>query len=764
MSFPYLSQPDAMDCGATCLAMVAKHYGKNYTIQNLREMCSVTREGVSLLGISDAAEKLGFKTIGVHINFEKLAEDVPLPCIVHWRQEHFVVVYDIRAKRDNRDSRDNEDSSRVTCHASRKKGYVRVADPGHGLITFTIEEFCNNWLSMKKDGEDEGVALLLEPTPAFYEQEDEKSDRAKFSYIFRYLKPYRKYIVQLFLGLLLGSLLQLIFPFLTQSIVDYGISNQNLSFVTLILIAQLILFTSQTVVEFIRSWILLHITARINISMISDFLIKLMKLPIRFFDTKMIGDITQRIRDNSRIQSFLTSSTINTLFSFVNLIIFSIVLGFYNLKLLGVFLIASILYVFWIAIFLKRRKELDYKRFAQASAEQSNLYQLITGMQEIKLNNCEKQKRWEWENIQVKLFNVSIKGLALSQYQQAGAFFIDQTKNIVISFFAAQAVITGNMTLGMMMAVQYIIGQLNAPISQLIGFVQSAQDAKISLERLGEIHNREDEEEECRGDFHRCPQNAAPAHITILPQKRDISIQNLTFQYDGPHSETVLDHVNLEIPNGEITAIVGMSGSGKTTLVKLLLGFYPPVKGEIKIGEYNLQNINTHVWRDHCGAVMQDGYIFSDTIARNIAVSDEIIDTSRLLHAAKVANILEMIEGLPLGFNTKIGQEGQGISQGQRQRILIARAVYKNPEFIFFDEATNALDATNEKVIMENLNEFFEGKTVVVVAHRLSTVKNADNIVVLEKGRIVEQGTHKELTKLRGVYYELVKNQLELGS
>ena len=518
--------------------------------------------------------------------------------------------------------------------------------------------------------------------------------------------------------------------------------------------------------------------------MISDFLIKLMKLPIRFFDIKMIGDIMQRIRDNSRIQSFLTSSTINTLFSFFNLIIFSIVLGFYNLKLLGVFLVASVLYVLWIVIFLKKRKELDYKRFAQASAEQSNLYQLITGMQEIKLNNCEKQKRWEWENIQVKLFNVSIKGLALSQYQQAGAFFIDQTKNIIISFFAAQAVINGNMTLGMMMAVQYIIGQLNAPISQLIGFVQSAQDAKISLERLGEIHNREDEEpanankitmlagsRKQRFGYAQLPKAESRKEESVLPSAfclLPISIQNLTFQYEGPHSETVLDNISLEIPSGKITAIVGMSGSGKTTLVKLLLGFYPPVKGEIKIGEYNLQNISTQVWRENCGAVMQDGFIFSDTIANNIAISGKDVArnfaTERLWHAAKVANILEMIEGLPLGFNTKIGQEGQGISQGQRQRILIARSVYKNPEFIFFDEATNALDATNEKVIMENLNEFFEGKTVVVVAHRLSTVKNADNIVVLEKGRVVEQGTHKELTKLRGVYYELVKNQLELGN
>jgi len=742
---PFIRQPDQMDCGATCLAMISKHYGKNYTMQKLREMCSATRAGVSMLGISDAAEKLGFKTIGVRLTFETLAEDAKFPCIVHWKQEHYVVVYGIKIKERIRNVNEEDKKQKI-------KGFVLVADPGHGLIKFTVDEFCNNWLSTKKDGEEKGIALLIEPTPAFYENEDEKSDRAKFSFIFRYLKPYHKFIIQLFLGLLLGSILQLVFPFLTQSIVDYGISNQSLSFVTLILIAQLVLFTSQTIVEFIRSWILLHVTARINISMISDFLIKLMKLPIRFFDIKMIGDIMQRIRDNSRVQNFLTSSSLNTLFSFFNLIIFSVVLGLYSLKILTIFLTASVLYVLWIIIFLKKRKELDYKRFAQVSAEQSNLYQLITGMQEIKLNNCEIQKRWEWENIQAKLFKVSIKGLVLNQYQHAGAFFIDQIKNIIISFFAAQAVINGYMTLGMMMAVQYIIGQLNGPISQLINFMQAAQDAKISLDRLGEIHNKEDEE------------NVRDTKISMLPQKKTINIQNLTFKYEGSHSENVLHDINLHIPSGKITAIVGTSGSGKTTLIKLMLGFYPPVKGEIQIGEYNLLNINTHLWRDNCGAVMQDGFIFSDTIARNIAVSDEVIDTSRLFHAAKVANILEMIEGMPLGFNTKIGQEGQGISQGQRQRILIARSVYKNPEFIFFDEATNALDANNEKVILENLHLFFQGKTVVVVAHRLSTVKNADNIVVLEKGKIVERGTHTELAALKGVYYELVKNQLDLGN
>ena len=725
--FPFIKQMDAMDCGPTSLAMVAKYYGKTYSVQTLRERSFITREGVSMLGTSDAAESIGFRTMGVRLTFEKLAAEAVLPCIAHWRQNHFIVVYEI------------------------KKDMVYVSDPAHGLVKYTKDEFCQGWISTRKEGEDQGLCLLLEPTPDFYKTEDESMNKSSFKFLFSYLRPYKKFLLQLVLGMLLGSMLQLIFPFLTQSIVDFGINNRDLNFITLILIAQLVLFISRSSVDFIRSWILLHISTRINISLISDFLIKLMKLPIGFFDTKMIGDIMQRIGDHRRIETFLTSSTLNIMFSLINLVVFGVVLIIYNTQIFTIFLIGSVLYMTWIYLFMKKRRELDFKRFAQLADNQSNLIQIITGMQEIKLNNCEKQKRWEWEKIQAKLFRVNIKSLALSQYQQIGSVFINQVKDIFISFIAARAVVEGQMTLGIMLAVQYIIGQLNSPIEQLIGFAHATQDAKISLERLGEIHLKKDEE------------SPDDAKITLLPEKRGLTISNLSFQYEGPHSEFVLQDLDLEIPMGKVTAMVGMSGSGKTTLIKLLLGFYAPIKGDIRVGEILLSNISGRMWRQRAGVVMQDGFIFSDSIARNISVRDEVTDKKKLLHAVKIANIQEYIESLPLGYNTKIGLEGHGLSQGQKQRLLIARAIYADPDYIFFDEATNALDANNERVIMENLQEFYQGRTVVVVAHRLSTVKNADQIVVLDKGKVVEKGTHQELTRLRGAYYNLVKNQLELG-
>ncbi len=726
--FPFYQQFDVMDCGPSCLRMVAKYYGKHFSNESLREKSYITREGVSLLGISDAAESVGMRTMGVKITFDQLKKEAPLPCIVHWGQQHFVVVYKIG------------------------KGKVWVADPAFGRLEYSEKEFCDKWVSTVEDGEGKGICLLLQPSPDFYKESDEKSNRTGFRFVLNYLKPYRKLVIQLLLGFLLGSLIQLVLPFLTQSVVDIGINNQDIGFIYLVLLAQLVLFISRMSVEFIRSWILLHISTRINISIISDFLIKLMKLPLGFFDSKMIGDILQRIEDHDRIERFLTAQSIGVLFSVFSMVVFSIVLAIYSLKILAIFLIGSALYFAWIYVFMKRRRELDYKRFNKLSENQSKLIQIINGMQEIKLNNYEKQKRWEWERVQAGLFKVSVKSLSLQQYQDAGSVFINETKNILIIIIAATAVVNGELTLGMMLAIQYIIGQLNTPLRQLIGFMHNAQDAKISLERLSEIHEKKDES---------C---AETSYVKNLPENKGISISNLVFQYEGPRSPKVLNDINLEIPERKITAIVGTSGSGKTTLIKLLLGFYPPVAGDIKIGGTWLANFSPKMWRDNCGVVMQDGFIFSDSIARNIVVNDDIVDQERLIRAVKLANIQDYIESLPLSYNTKIGQEGVGLSQGQKQRILIARAIYKSPEYLFFDEATNALDANNEKLIMENMDLFSAGKTVVVVAHRLSTVKNADQIVVLEKGEIVERGTHDELIDKKGKYFELVRNQLELGN
>ena len=716
-----------MDCGATCLRMVTRHFGRYYSLEYLRELTFIGKDGVALIDIATAAEKVGLSTLAAKVGWNRVVEGLPLPFIAHWRQNHFVVVYEVTPQ------------------------YVRVADPASGKFQITKDEFLNGWASDTVDGEPSGILLLLETTPEFFQHEGEKTDKSSFRFMFTYLSRHKKLLRQLVLGLFLGSLFQLIFPFLTQAIVDVGITTGNLGFIKLVLLAQIALFAGQMSVEFLRGWIMLHIGTRVNIALVSDFLIKLMKLPVRFFDSKLTGDLLQRINDNHRVEQFLTSSTLSTLFSMINFVVFGVVLAFFNTTIFFIYAIFTLFYISWITLFLKKRKELDYKRFDQMSLNQSSLIQLIYGMQEIKLHNAEKQKRWEWERIQAKLYRVSISYLALEQYQRAGAFFFNEFKNILITFVAAKAVVEGQLSIGSMMAIEYIIGQLNAPLEQLVHFIQMAQDAKISLERLNEIHAKEDED-------------GVQARLSVLPEGRDLTLKNVSFQYGGAFSPMVLKNVNLTIPRGKTIAIVGASGSGKTTILKLLLNFYQATEGGIRLGDISLDNIEHRVWRDKCGVVMQEGYIFSDTIAKNIALGDEQIDKKRLLQAVKVANIQQYVESLPLGYNTKIGGDGVGLSQGQKQRLLIARAVYKNPEYLFFDEATNALDASNERIIMDNLNEFLRGKTVVVVAHRLSTVKNADEIIVLDKGEIIEQGTHQWLTLLRGAYYDLVKNQLELGN
>lgn len=726
-TFPFYKQLDAKDCGPNCLKIVAKHYGKIIPLQEIRELSETIRTGSTLLGLSNAAEQFGIRTLPAKLSFDQLAE-APIPCILHWNKNHFVVLYKVKGD---------------TCY---------ISDPAHGLLSYKKNEFLTHWIGNNaSDMIKEGVVLLLEPTPNFYENEfDTTKDKLNLTFLSKYLIRYKKFLIQLLLGLLAGSLLQLIFPFLTQSIVDVGIKNQDINFVYLILAAQIFLFLGKTAVEVIRSWILLHLSTRINISLISDFFIKLMNLPIAFFDTRLTGDILQRINDHERIERLLTSSSLNVLFSMVNLVILGLVLAYYNLWIFGIFLLGSLLYFIWVFLFLKKRATLDYKEFSQVSEEQSKVIELINGMQEIKLHNAEKQFRWEWEHLQARLFKIYMERLSLSQYQDVGSGFINEFKNIIITVIAAKLVIDGDITLGMLLAISYIVGQLNLPISELVVFVRDAQDAKISLQRLSEIHNKEDEEILGKSS------NETPENI-------DFQLQSVSFRYLGTE-EHVLKKLNLHIPSNKVTAIVGPSGSGKTTLLKLLLKFYNPQKGSIRIGNIALNKLSHKIWRELCGVVMQEGYIFSNTIARNIAIGDDTIDKAKLKNAVDIANIQEFIEDLPLSYNTIIGMEGIGLSTGQKQRILIARAVYKNPQCLFFDEATSALDANNEKTIMDKLERFFQNKTVIVIAHRLSTVKNADQIVVLDKGEIVEVGNHQELTANKGSYYHLVKNQLELGN
>lgn len=728
MSFPITFQHDSMQCGIACLQMICKHFGREYSLDFLSKLCFATNEGVSLLGIDDAANKLGLKTLCVKASMDEL-DKISLPAILHWNQKHFVVLYKIKKGR---------------------KYYI--ADPGKGLTTHTNKEMQEHWLSTNS----KGVAMMLEPTPHFYDTKNASGVGEKeihsFRFLYGYVRRYYKYFGMIAVGLALGSIIQLVLPFLTQAIVDKGIKHQDLNIILLILFGQLMLTISRTFIDFLRRWILLRISMKINISLISDFFIKLLKLPMSFFDTKLLGDLMQRMNDHGRVNNFLTQNVLNIVFSLLTLIVFSVVLVIYDKFVFLVFLIGSMLYGVWVALFLKRRKVIDYELFEQQAINNNRTYEFITSMQEIKLQDCEQRKRQEWEHIQKDLFKIQQKSLRLQQQEEAGGIFINELKNIAITVMSAAAVIEGNMTLGMMLAVQYIIGQLCSPVEQLMDFFYSLQDVKISLERINEIHSMEDE-------------NGKAGLLTSIKQKsKGINIQNVIFKYN-PHVLTkTIDHVDIQIPQGKVTAIVGASGSGKTTLIKLILGYYSVVEGRICIGSTNINDVNKQWWRRQCGVVMQDGVIFSESIAKNIAVDDAEIDQVRLLEAAKISCIFDYVMGLPLKFDTKIGRDGIGLSQGQKQRILIARAVYKNPEYIFLDEATNSLDANNERKIVENLDRFYKGKTVVIVAHRLSTVKNADQIVVIDHGKVVETGTHDTLTLKRGAYFQLVKNQLELGN
>lgn len=732
MKFPFYRQLDGMDCGPTCLRMIARYYGKKFSVQQLRENSYIQRTGVNLLGISEAAESIGLRTTGIRTTIDKLKQQSKLPCILHWNQMHFVVLYRVEK--------------------SKGKTYFHIADPAYGLLKYEEEELKKCWISTRQGGVEKGIAMLVETTPQFYETEPIRYEKLSLWYLLRYVRPYKKMIVQLFLGILGGSILQLIFPFLTQTIVDQGIGHRNMNFIQLILVAQLMLVFSRTLIEVIRRCILLHISTRVNVALISDFLVKLMKLPMRFFDSKLAGDLIRRIEDHRTIEAFLTQSVLNILFSVLTITIFGIVLAIYSWKIFLVFLAFSMFYIGWVKLFMKKRADLNRKNFEQMALNQDNLMQLVYGMQDIKLLGCERQKRWEWENIQASLFRINLRSLNLGQWQQVGAVLINEVKNILITVMSATAVLNGDITLGIMLSIQYIIGQMQGPVEQFVYFMQQSQDATLSLERLGEIHGKENEESD------------SMETVNQVSGKDSISLRGLQFTYGSEKSKRIIKGIDLDIPVGKTTAIVGLSGSGKTTLIKLMLGFYPPTEGSVMVGETPLQRISFKEWRKHCGVVMQEGFIFSDTIANNIAPDADVIDRERLLYAVKMANIKDFIESLPLRYNTRIGSTGQGLSQGQKQRILIARAIYRDPDYLFFDEATNALDTDNEKAIQENLNQFFEDKTVVVVAHRLSTVRNADQIVVLKDGVITERGNHESLISRQGDYYRLVKNQLELNA
>ncbi|GAB3967326.1 peptidase domain-containing ABC transporter [Spirosoma terrae] len=736
----FIPQQDKMDCGPACLAMVSSYYGKHFTVNYLKKKSYITKEGVSLLGICEAAEEIGFETIPVNLKTENLRyfstnkshENLQLPAILFWEQNHFVVL------------------NKVKNSFLFGETLFEIVDPAHGYITLTETEFNKSWLG---DG-NLGIALFLNPLKDFFAHEPVQEPKFGFTEFAEFVKPYKKDIFPIFLGLLVNTILNLCFPFLTQTLIDKGVNAKSLSIVYVILIAQICIFMGSVTVEIIRSWITLYVSARLNLSIIYSFLSKIILLPLSFFDSKFVGDFNQRIQDHKRVEQFLTSQSISVFFSLLTFVVYAFILFYYDIKIVICYLLFTCLGIGWSLFFQNSRKHLDYSRFKINTDNQDAIYELLNSIQEIKLNNIDKRKLSEWENIQIRLFNLNLKSLRINQMQSIGFDAINQFKNLIVTYIAAREVIADNITLGAMLSISFIIGQLNAPLNQFLFFLRSMQDANLSIKRLLEVQQEVNEE----------TSDQLTSIESTSFDRAGINILNLGFQYEGPKSMMVLDDLSMYIPKGKITAIVGSSGGGKTTLLKILLQFYKPVQGNIYIDNTNLQDISPKYWRSMCGVVMQDGYIFSDTIERNIAMTNDDIDVVRLHRAIDTANIKEFIDGLPLKLKTRIGPSAVGISAGQKQRILIARAVYHNPEYVFFDEATSALDAYNEKVIHTNLQKFFKGRTVLIIAHRLSTVKDADQIIVINNGRVVESGSHMQLVSLKKSYYHLVKNQLELAS
>lgn len=719
---PFL-QHDRTDCGPTCLRIIAHYYGKSYSAEYLRDLCKITSEGVTVSGIVEAAEELGLQTLVSKIDIETLKNRAPLPCIVHWKQRHFVVVYEFR------------------------KGKVKVSDPDFGLISYSEEEFLKSWGNFENKN---GLVILLETTPDFYEKDSFQESKG-ISLLLPYLKTYRSYFFRIIVGLLVGSVIQITFPFFTQAIVDKGIRYEDVNFISIILIAQLSLYFFQAAINIFQGWLLLYLGGKINILLSSDFLKKMMTLPMSFFSSKIQGDVLQRVEDTVRIQKFLTSSPLSLIQVF-NLFVFIFILLYYNTKIFLVYLLGATLYMLWFWFFMNKRKKLDYKRFDEAAGNSNSLLQIINGIQEIKINQSHRRRRWAWEDMRVRLFNIEMQSLKVGQIQTVGANTINQIANISITYIAAISVLNGQMTLGIMLAIQYIIGQLNLPLNIFSQFLKEKQDAELSLNRMKDV----------------LTSNKTKITNYLGIPTGDILFNSLSFKYGGKKSKIILSNINLEIKEGEVTAIVGESGSGKTTLLKLILKLFEASSGNIKIGDQDLNDIETKEWLSKCGVVMQDGYIFTDTILNNITESNSESELNRenLAIAIKIANIGDMIKNLPAGLKTRIGPSGTSgvnLSGGQRQRILIARAIYRNPNYFFFDEATSALDANNENIIMNNLFNYFQNKTAIIIAHRLSTVKNANKIIVMKDGQIIESGKHDELILEKGIYYSLVKNQLELS-
>lgn len=727
-SFPVVRQRDQRDCGPACLTMVAQHYGRELPLQYIRETCRTTRQGSSIQGLVEGAEEIGLRTLAAKLPFEKLRDEAPLPCIVHWQNDHFVVVTEVTGDT------------------------VHVVDPATGRLTFGVDEFIERW-SMPSSDSDEldgavGIAVVVEPGPKFWDRDvgGGYEMKSKFDLIWGYARRHKKEFRQVGYGVLAATAIQLALPYLMQAVVDVGIANRSLNFIYIVLAAQLALVLGRTSIEFIQRWLLLYIGQRINIMMTSDFLRKLMRLPLSFYDSKNPGDLFQRVDDHQRIKRFMTQHIMSTLSGVLTLLVFGIVLLFYSWKIFAVFLGGSVGYLVYVVLFLEKRREIDYKRFSELSESQDLMIESVHGMEEIKIHGAERRSLRQWERVQSKLFRTGISSLKIEQWQRGGAKIINEAKNIIITILGAKLVIEGSLTFGALLAIQYIIGQLNGPLDSLLATALAGQDAKISLDRLNEVHSNPEEEQD--------------EQLTASLQNRGIQVKNVSFGYAGFANEQILDGLSLEIPKGKVTAIVGPSGCGKTTLLKLLLKFYDPDDGAIYLDDVNLNHVSHAVWRKQCGVVMQDGVIFTDTIAQNIALGDDVIDEDRLLHAARVASIQSFVNGLPHGFFTVVGRGGKDLSRGQKQRLLIARAVYKDPNYLVFDEATSALDAETESSIVESLDDFFRDRTVVVVAHRLSTVRDADQIVVMGRNGLVESGTHDELIASSGAYYRLVEHQL----